>query len=130
MRAQHAAGIATGRARLATETRCVRHHPRRQRSLIKDLAGIQRSERHLGRGDCPQPVALDGKRIVGELREVTSSSERCGGYQRWRANLFERIGVAIERELAQRSRHRGAQAALQREHRAADLGAAFVIENA
>ena len=61
---------------------------------------------------------------------MTGSSERCGGNKGWRANLFERIGVAIERQLAQRSRHRGAQTALQRKHRTAELGAAFVIENA
>ena len=128
--AQHAAGVATGRAGLAAVARRVRHHPLRQLRVVEHLAGVDRGERHLGGGDAPQVVALDGVRVVGELRQLTGGRERGGGDQRRRADLLERVGVHVERVLAQRTGQRGAGAALHGEHRAADLGGPLVVEDA
>ena len=128
--AQHAAGVAPGRARLAAVARRVRHHPHRQLSVVEHLAGVDRGERHLGGGDAPQVVALDRVGVVGELGQLAGGGQRRGGDQRRRADLLERVGVAVERVLAQRPGQRGAEAALHGEHRAADLRGPLVVEDA
>ena len=128
--AQHAARVATGRAGLAAVARRVRHHPHRQLLGVDHLAGVDRGQRHLGGGDAPQVVALDGVGVVGELRQLTGGGERRSGDERRRTDLLERVGVAVERVLAQRPRQRGADAALHREHRPADLRGPLVVEDA
>ena len=119
-----------GRAGLAAVARCVRHHPQRQLLGIDHLAGVDRGERHLGRGDAPQIVALDVVGVVGELRELTGRRQRRRGDQRRRTDLLELVDVAVECVLAQRPRHRRAVAALHREHRTTDLGGTLVVEDA
>ena len=108
----------------------MRHDPRRKVGLVEDLPGVQRRERNLRCGNCPQSVTLQSEGVVGELGEMARGRERGGGHQRGRAHFFERVGIAIEGELAQRAGHRGAKPALHREHRAADLGGSLVVENA
>ncbi len=128
--AQHAACVATRRARLAAVARRGRHHPHRQLRLGEDLVAVQRCQRHLGGGDGPQVVALDRERVVGELRELPRRRERGGGDERRRADLLEGVGVAVEGELAERPAHRRAEAARHREHRPADLDRPFAVEDA
>ena len=76
--AQHAARVAAGRAGLAPVARRVRHQPHRQVGLVEDLAGVDRRERHLGGGDAPQVVALDGVGVVGELGQLAGGGQRRG----------------------------------------------------
>ena len=71
VRPQHAAGVATGRTRLAPVTRRVSHESQRQFGLIEYLSSVDRGERHLSRRDAPQVVSFDGVGIIGELRQLT-----------------------------------------------------------
>ncbi len=128
--AQHATRVTPGRARLAAVARRVGHHQHRHLLGLEDLAGVDRGQWHLGRGDAPQVVALDGVGVVGELRQLAGRGEGRRRHQRRRADLFEPVDVAVERVLAQRTRQRGAGPALHREHRPADLRRPFVVEDA
>ena len=124
------AGVLAGRAGLPPEARGVGHQPLGQLGLVEDLVAVDRRQRHLGGGDRPQPVALDGVGVVGELRQVARRRQRRRGDQRRRADLLERVGVAVEGELAQRPAHRRPEPASHREHRAADLRRPLVVEDA
>ena len=115
---------------LAPVARRVGHEPLRQVRLGEDLVAPDRGERHLGRGDAPEVVALDGVGVVGELRQLAGGGEGRGGDERRRADLLEGVGVAVEGELAQRPAHRGAEAPQHREHRARDLHRPLVVEDA
>ena len=116
--AQQAARVAPGRAGLAPVARRVRHEPHRQVGLGEDLVAPDRRERHLGGGDAPEVVALDGVGVVGELGQLAGGGERGGGDERRRPDLLEGVGVAVEGELAQAAAQRGAEAPQHREHRA------------
>ena len=130
--AQHAPGVAARRAGLAPVARRVGHEahgaarPRRGSRRECD-----RRERHLGGGDAPQVVALDGVGVVGELGELAGGGERRGADEARRADLLERVGVAVERELAQRPRP-GWRRCLRciDEHRPGDLHGPLVVEDA
>lgn len=87
-------------------------------------------EGHLGGRNAPQRIPFDGERVIGEFRQLTGGGECCGGDERRRAHLLVQIGVAIERELAQRPGKRCSRAALHREHRPRNFRCPFRIENA
>ena len=93
-----------------------------QVGLVQDLVARQRRQRHLGRRDGPQVVALEVVGVVGELGQVAGGHHRLGAHQRRRADLLEGVGVAVERVLAQGPRPAGAVAPVHREHRARQLG--------
>ena len=126
---QHAPRVTTCRTGLAPIRRAVRHHPDRQFVVVEGLAGVDRGERHLGRGDAPQVVTFDRVRVVGELGELPGGGERGRGHERRRPDLLERIGVEIEPVLTQRPAEGGAGASLHREHRTGDLRGALVVED-
>ena len=88
----------------------VGHQPHRQVGRVEDLARGQRRERHLGGRDQPQVVALDVVGLVGELRQVPGRHHRRRAHDGRRADLLEGVGVAVERQLAQRPGQRGAAA--------------------
>ena len=121
--------VLAGRPRLPAEARRVRHVAQRQVGAVEDLVAVQRRERHLGRGDGPQVVALDVVGLVGELGEVPGRGHRLGAHQRGRADLLVRVGVAVEAELHQRPQQPGAPAPVHGEHRARDLGGPLVVED-
>ena len=128
--AEQAARVLARTARFAPVTRRIRHHAPRQLSLGQDLVAVERRQRHFGRGDRPQVVALDVVRVVGKLRELPRRDERVGRHHRGRTHLFVQIGVAVEGELAQRAGHGRSETAQRHEHRARDLHGAFVVEDA
>ena len=128
--AQHAPSVLARRAGLAAVARGVGHQSLGQLVLVEDLVAVDRRQRHLGGGDRPQAVALDGEGVVGELRQVARRRQRGRGDERRRADLLERVGVAVEGELTQRPTHRRPEAAGHREHRPADLRRPLVVEDA
>ena len=75
-------------------------------------------ERHLGRRDGPQVVALDVVGLVGELGQVAGRHHGLGADQRRRPDLLEGLGVAVEGEGGQRTQQPGARSPEHREHRA------------
>ncbi len=80
---QQAAGVAPGRARLAPVARRRGGEAQRQLRLLQDLAAVHRGQRHLGRRDQPQVVALDVVGVVGELRQVARSTSWSRSARRW-----------------------------------------------
>ncbi len=102
--AQQSPGVAPRRPRLAPVARRVGHESLRQFGLGVDLVAAHRRERHLGRRDAPEVVALGGVGVVGELGQLTGGGEGGRRDQRGRADLLEGVGVAFEGELAQRPR--------------------------
>ena len=65
---------------------------------------MQRRERHLGRRDGPQVVALDVVGVVGELRQVAGRDHRLGEHERGRPDLLVGVGVAVEARAARSAR--------------------------
>ena len=126
---QQAAGVAPGRARLTPEARGVGHQPHRQLVGRQDLVAGQRGERHLGGGDGPQVVPLEVVGVVDELGQVTGADHGVGEHQRRRPHLLVEVGVAIERQLAQRPHEAGPQPAVHHEHRARHLHGPLDVED-
>jgi len=126
---QHPARVTTGRTRLASIRGAVSHQSNRQLGVVQRLLGVDRRQRSFRSRARPQIVAFDRVGVVREFRELTSGREcRCADERR-RADLLVGVGVEVESVLAQGPGERCACATLHREHRAGDLGGAFVVED-
>ncbi len=89
---------------------------------------MHRRERHLGRRDQPQVVALDVVGVVGELGQVPRRSHRLGEHDgRW-ADLLVVRRVAVDGEGRQRAEQARARPAVEREHGAGQPCPAFHVE--
>ena len=108
----------------------MRHEPHGQVGVVEHLVTGERRERHLRGRNGPEVVALEVVRVVLELGQVPRRHHGFGAYERRRAHLLERVGVAVERELAQGADEDGAAAAEHREHRARQLRPPLQVEDA
>ncbi len=103
MLTDHPAGVLAGRPRLGAEAPAHRRHPHRQGVLIKDLAGDQICQRHLGGRN--EPAAVGGpKQVVAELRQLAGAENGVVAHQRRRTDLgvAELARVQVEHEGGQR----------------------------
>ena len=106
--ADHPAGVAAGRARLAAEARREGDIAERQLLLLEDLAGVQARERNLRRTRQVQPVGreLVDVRLVGWKR--ARSDQRLLAHEHRRQHDDEALrGEPVEREPVQREREEG-----------------------
>ena len=127
---QHAPRVPARRPGLAPVARREGHEPHRQVRLGEHLVAMERRERHLGGRHRPEVVALDRVRVVGELGQLARGGQRVGEHEARGTDLLERVGVAVQGQLAQRPGERGTALALHREHRARDLHRPLVVEDA
>ena len=107
-----------------------RREAHRQDGLVEDLVAVHRGERHLGRRDGPQVVALDVVGVVGELGQVAGRGHGLGEDQGGRPDLLVGVGVAVEGERGERPQQPGPGPAVEGEHRAGQPGAAGHVEQA
>ena len=91
---------------------------------------MQRCQRGFSGGDRPQIITTDVVGIVGKLRQLPRHGQGLGRNQRWWANLFKSIRIAIERKLAQCPSHRCPEPSLHGEHCPRDFHGTFSIQDA
>ena len=101
--ADHAARVASRRARLGAEAGGQRRETHRQRRLVDDAVADEVCERHLGGGD--QPVVVAGTElVVAEFRELRRAEHGVVPHQQRRVDLQIAVlaRVQVEHVLAER----------------------------
>ena len=128
---EQAAGVAPGGARPRAGSRRVAAVSRMGRAASSRISSryIEVSG-DLGRGDGPQVVALEVVGVVGELGQLAGGDHGVGAHQGGRADLLEGVGVVVEGEGGEGPDEPGPAAAVEREHRTRELGAALHVEDA
>ena len=133
--ADHAAGVATGSARLTAEARGMGDELQWQLFGIENFAGDDIGQRDLGSRDQVQVGLVftgDLEQVFLEFRQLTGALQRRSLHQIRGVGLFVAMlaGVQVDHELRQGAMQTGDGAAQQGETRARQLGSGLEVQPA